>query len=82
MPASLHVFPIERHSYLVTIARRIVEEHPEEERDMAIVREGHAFRKRQCRRFPQAVAHQQFLNMLGGLAEHVGEIEGQQVDAA
>jgi hypothetical protein len=81
MAAKILVFPIERHSYLGAIARRIVEEHPFEERDMAIVKEARDFRNRQCRRFPQAIAFQQWLNMIGGLAGHVGEIEG-SLDAA
>ena len=64
------------------LARRIVEEYPFEERNMAIVKEGSHFGTRQCRRFPRAIAHKQWLSMIGGLAGHVGEIEGQQVDAA
>ena len=81
MAATVHVFPIQRHSYLEAIARRIVMGHPDKERDVAIAMEARAFRQRQCRRFPQPVAHQQWLDMIEGLAHHVDEIE-RQVDAA
>ena len=78
---TVHVFPIQRHKQLETLARWIVENHPYEQRWNAISKETQAFYKRQCRIFPSNIAFEQWKDMGAGLALHVGRIE-RQVDAA
>lgn len=81
MAAVVHVFPVQRHKQLETLARWIVENHPYDQRWTAITKETRAFYRRQCKRFPTAVAFEQWKDMGEGLAYHVGVIE-RQVDAA